>query len=412
MRNHLQYNSLAAATAVISSGISICSSADAATLISQLATSTNLGLTGVSTDRLRTGPPIAPLIKGAFSSVISLTSIYDSNFFLDENQPRDEFTTMLSPQIHYSSDPEGGAPLTIVADYEANARFYSDNSNFDGINHRGGVMAKAEGSKSTITAEAQYNSTSATDSLTRTFVTTSLTSLRLLGSYQVAPKTSFYAGLSNDSSTYDAPGFTAYQTMNTQTGFFWSANERFSMGPSINYSSARSDNTGNHEIGTVSIQSRYKFAESVQILASIGINQALSEAESNNHQAGLTGHLAAYCQINPLWTWESSIQHVTTPSATQTDYLVNDFALSTKIMRNFSTSTASLGLLFDLQSYEALADVNKKLLDDSRSEIIIGYQKIICNGRSKINSTARYALNSGNTGWEQLQLTAKISVNF
>jgi hypothetical protein len=81
-------------------------------------------------------------------------------------------------------------------------------------------------------------------------------------------------------------------------------------------------------------------------------------------------------------------------------------------MRNFSTSTASLGLLFDLQSYEPLADVNKKLLDDSRSEIIIGHQKIIFNGRSKINSTARYALNRGNTRWGQLQLTAEISVNF
>jgi hypothetical protein len=273
-------------------------------------------------------------------------------------------------------------------------------------------MAKIEGSKSTITAEGQYHSTSATDSLTGTFVTTSLTSLRLLGSYQVAPKTSLYVGISHDSSTYDATGFVAYQTTNAQTGFFWSADERLSMGPSFNYSSLRSDRTGSHDIGTVSLHSRYKLAESVQILASIGLNQAITDEEFTDHHVGLTGHLAAYCQINPLWTWESSIQHVTTPSATQTNYLVSDLSLSTRITRNFTASTASLGVLFELQGYEPLANVTNALGDDSRSEIIMGYQKTILNGRAEIKSNARYALNSGNTRWKQLQLTAEISIIF
>ena len=412
MRNQPQHHRLTSAIAVISAGISTCSIADAATLNSQLATSTNLGLIGMSTERWGHGPSTASLIKGEISSAISLTSIYDSNFLLDEHHPSDEFTTMLSPKIHYGSDPEGGAPITIAADYEANVRFHSENSDLDGVNHGGGFMAKIKGSKSTITTEARYHSTSATDSLTGTFVTTGLTSLRLLGFYQVAPKTSLYAGLSHDASTYDAPGFVAYQTMNAQTGFFWSADERFSMGPSFNYSTMRSDGTESHDIGTVSIQSRYKLAETVQILASIGRNQANTEEEFNGHRYGLTGHLAAYCQVNPLWTWESAIQHVTTPSATQTNYLVKDLSLTTSIIRNFTASTASLGVLVELQGYEHLANVTNTLVDDSRSEIIIGYQKRILNGRSEIKSNARYALNRGNSRWEQLQLMAEISIIF
>lgn len=412
MRNQPQHHVLTTAIAVISLSIATFPLAGAASLITQLATSTNLGLSGMSTEPWGNGLSTISPTKGVISTAIGLASQYDSNFFLDEHHPRDEFTTMLSPKIHYSSDPEGGAPITINADYEANARFYAENSDLDGVNHRGGLMAKIEGTRSAITAEAQYRSTAATDSLTGTFVTTGLTSVRLLGTYQVAPKTSFYLGLSNDSSTYDSAGFVSYQTMSGQTGFFWSADERFSMGPSLSYSSMQSDNTGNHDTGTVSIQTLYKLAESVQILASIGMNQAINEAEFSNRHAGLTGYLAAYYEINPLWTWESSLQHVTTPSATQSDYLVNDLSVSTRIMRKFTASTASLGVLFEMQSYEALMDFPNALVDDSRSEIFIGYQKPIFNGRAEIKSNARYGLNHGNTEWEQFQLTAEISVNF
>jgi hypothetical protein len=69
-------------------------------------------------------------------------------------------------------------------------------------------------------------------------------------------------------------------------------------------------------------------------------------------------------------------------------------------------------VLFELQGYEQLANVTNTLVDDSRSEIIIGYQKRILNGRSEIKSNARYALNRGNSRWEQLQLMAEISIIF
>ncbi len=71
--------------------------------------------------------------KGAFLYGAGVTSTYDSNFFLTENNPDGELITGFSGMIAYFSDPEGGAPLSITANYSPTIQTYLENSENNAI---------------------------------------------------------------------------------------------------------------------------------------------------------------------------------------------------------------------------------------------------------------------------------------
>ena len=56
--------------------------------------------------------------KGDLSYGIGIYSVYNSNFFQTEDNEESELTTSLVPWLHYISDPEGGAMISVVANYK------------------------------------------------------------------------------------------------------------------------------------------------------------------------------------------------------------------------------------------------------------------------------------------------------
>ena len=371
-----------------------------------------LGLSELPTVVMEHG--ISSLIpaKGAISASANMTTLYDSNFFLSENHPQDELIGILSPKINYLTDPEGAAPISLFADYEARARFYQENTELDGVDHQGALKAKIEGSKTVVAADAQYQSISSTDSLTGKFITSNLEREKILATYQAAPKTSIYLGATRDSSTYDSKDFVPYSIYSAHVGFFWAADERLSFGPSFNYSSMRSGTIGTRDTETLSLKSRYSVSEKIELHASLGIDHAVNQQASGNRHDSITGNLAASYRLDPRWTLDAMIQRQTTPSASQKNYLVNESLIFTNITRNFATCSASMGLLFDLLGYDRLSTFENQLMHDKRIAIFIDFKKPIFNSRADVRAGAQFSINDGNTEWRQTQLSAAFNLKF
>ncbi len=129
-------------------------------------------------------------LKGDVAYGASLNSAYDSNFFLREDNPESEFSTILAPWIKYQSDPEGGAPISLTANYSPVARAYWHNSDFNDVDQSGSGSLTFTGSKSTVSLFARYDELAGTDRLTGEFVNGYVLSAGIQGSHQIAPRTS------------------------------------------------------------------------------------------------------------------------------------------------------------------------------------------------------------------------------
>lgn len=141
-------------------------------------------------------------IKGGFSSGITVDSTYDSNFFQSADDEESEVTLSLSPSISYSSDPEGGARMMVSAAYLPSANAYLNNSDLNAVDQSGSFSMIVSGSRTTISAYAGYSQDSGTDPLAGGFFTGSSLSVGLQGSYQLAPRTSVFAGWSSSLTDY------------------------------------------------------------------------------------------------------------------------------------------------------------------------------------------------------------------
>lgn len=388
------------------------SSANSQDFTKQLADSAILGLLGGRTTGEIPGILTTGGMKGGFSSGVGLSSLYDSNLFLQRKGPQSELTTLLAPTIRYVTDPEGGAPLSITAGYQPVARAYMENPDLNGVDHSGDVALKIEGSKTAISAFTRYDTTSGTDRLTGKFVTSNFLSTGILYVYQIGTKTSAFAGLASDVSDYESSDLVGYQIYSAQIGTFWSATELLSIGPSMNYTHSKSDNTGEREAWALTMQARYIAAETLVFLGSLGIDYAEISREGGNGTTGLTGSMTANYSINERWIWMNSIRYVTVPSANEMNYFINNFVISTALNRSLLRATIGAGMDLNLSEYEEASEVKYHLGNENNISFFVHYKRNVFSERIGIYSMVRYSLNDGREDWSQIQVSAGLKFQF
>jgi hypothetical protein len=358
-------------------------------------------------------------IKGGFSAGISLQSTYDSNFFLTEDDPESDITFSLAPAFTYTTDPEGGARAVISASYQPVANAYLENSDLNSFDQSGSVSMVVSGSRTVISAYAGYSQQSGADRLAGGFFTGSALSVGLRGSYQLAPRTSVFGSLSASSTEYSngatpdgdssAEGYDSYSA---NIGGFWSATERFSLGPSFSYSTTDSGITGTRDSWGFAVQASYKAAERIQLAASLGVQHSENSRESDDDGFNLTGGLNASYQINELWTWGASIQSGVVPSPTQSDYLINNWSFSSSLNRQLLIGSAGFGLSFDSSNYESVGPTAGSQDSEEYFSAFLSYQRPLFNERVGFNTSLRYSFNNGQNEWSQIQLSAGLSTQF
>lgn len=354
---------------------------------------------------------LAGAFKGEFSYGLGIESVYDSNFFLSENDPESELTTTLMPWLRYISDPEGGALISIVANYRPSWNTYLENSDFNDFNHAGDVSLSFSGGKTQLDVFARYLEVSGTDRFSGSFVHGSVITAGFRANRQIASKTSLNAGWSYSTSDYGSSDNEGAEINTTYFGGLWEATPRISLGPTLRYTISESDNTGTRDAWALLLEARYRLGERIWLSASIGPEYANNSGDENDDSDfGLTGHVTARYVINERWTWTNTLRSDTVPSPNETNYLVYNVAFDTALHRQLQRGSLGFGLRYDYSEYEDVGDVTSDVSNENHTSLFINYQRPLFHDRVIFNAAARYTLNDGREDWSQWQVSAGLGL--
>ncbi len=392
--------------------INLGSIADGQNFTMQVTNSDPLGLRSIIPGSEALDFGVTNGIKGDFRYGLAATATYDSNFFITADDEKSEFSTTLMPYLNYRSDPEGGARVSINANYTPMMRGYWHNSDLNGVDQTGDVSLRIEGSKTLIKAFALYTQVSGADRLTGTFVTGTLLNTGVQATYQVAPRTMLMGNLSAAMSDYDTTGSVGSDIYTTEIGSYWSYTERLSFGPAVRYLITDSDNIGTRDAYSLSLQGQYLLGERIRIMGSLGLEYASNSGEDEESTIGPTGYLMARYEFNERWSWSNDIRYAVVPSPSETGYIVNNLSASSVLNRNFTRGSVQVGLDYNLSLYESVGLVTGNVSDENNISVFLGYQRNFFSDRMAFNSKVGYSVNDGGISWSQFQWLTGLSVSF
>lgn len=354
-------------------------------------------------------------IKGAFSYGLGVSSVYDSNFNLSENDEESEVALYVSPWLRYISDPEGGAAVSVSANYLPSARAYLHNSNLNDVDQVGDVALTFKGSRTEVSLFGRYMELSGTDRLTGGFVTGSVATGGIRASRQIASRTSVNAGWTASVSDYGSSVNEGAEVYTTYIEGYWEASPRLSFGPSIHYTRSESGNAGTRDAWALLAQARYRVGERIWLSAGVGPEYSTTSGAAGGNDdssLGLSANLSAMYVINERWTWMNSIDTATVPSPNETNYQVYNVALSSVLNRHLLRGEVSGGVEFNFSEYEDVGTVVTSRGNEQNMSVFLAYSRNLFSDRVAFDSEIRYSMNDGETDWSQLQISAGINVAF
>jgi hypothetical protein len=320
--------------------------------------------------------------------------------------------TSLSGAVSYFSDPEGGAPMSIVANYNPAILMYLNNSENNGMDNSGNVKMTFTGGRSVASAYVNLTQNSGTDPVIGEFVTETLLSAGVEGSYQVAPRTSVTGSFSAATSDFGEDNLEGSNVYSTYVSGSWAATEYFSFGPMVQYIQSVSDNSGTRDAWQFLMQAQYLVGARIRISGSLGVDYATDSRDEGGGSAGLTGSFNASYMINDRLSWSGSVLYVTVPSPDEVDYVINNLTLSSSLSRKLLRGTVDVGLALNVASYEAVGPNAGPLDDDNNVNLFATYSRSLFLERVNFVSTAFYSVNDGQSDWNQLQLSVALNAQF
>lgn len=350
--------------------------------------------------------------KGGFLYGAGLAAVYDSNFSLSEDNPESELVTSLSGIVSYFSDPEGGAPFSIVANYSPAAQFYLENPDNNGIDQSANVRMSFTGGKTALSAFVDLIQTSGTDPIIGEFVSETLVAAGVDGSYQIGPRTSVSGNFSASTSEYGSDSLEGSNYYTTSITGSWAATEYFSFGPQIQFNRATSDNSGTRDAWQYLIQGQYQVAERIQVSGSIGLDYATDSRDGGTATTGLAGNFNANYSINDRLSWSGSVLYITVPAPDEVDYVINNLTVTTSLSRKLLRATVDVGIALNVASYEAVGPTATPLDDDHNVNLFVTYGRSFFLERLSFASTAFYSVNEGQSSWNQFQLSLALNSQF
>ncbi len=351
-------------------------------------------------------------IKGGFSSGVSVSADYNSNFFQTENNGENEVTLTLTPSLAYTTDPEGGANAMVLVSYSPSANAYLNNSDLNNFDQGGAFSMVVSGSRTVLSMYASYTQQSGVDRLAGGFLTGSALSLGFQGSYQLAPRTNIYASFTPTLVDYEQGNFTGFSDNATTVGGFWAATELLSIGPSAGYTTRSSDNTGDFDSWSFSGNVTYQASMRVQLAASLGLQYSRYSENPSSNGTNVIGSLNASYQINELWAWSNSIQSGATPSPTESNYVINNWSVTSMLNRSLVVGNVGMGFNVNFSSYEQVGPTVVSQENGQNLGLILSYSRPLFSDRVGFNSSISYVINNGQEDWTQVLVNLGLNYAF
>jgi hypothetical protein len=350
-------------------------------------------------------------IKGAFGTVVAMETVYDSNFFLAANNPESELSINLTPSLSYTTDPEGGAMWTFSVNYQPAFRAFLDNSDLNDIDQSGDLQLNFSGARTKASFFVNYEELSATDRLTGNFTSGSLFTGGVIASREIAARTSINGGLSYAQSQFSSGLDEGSEVLNTFIGGLWNASDRTSVGATVNYSRAESDNTGSRDSWALLGELRYRVGERIWLSASLGPEYS-TDSQSDDSSMSVRGDIKARYIINERWSWVNSLRSATIPSPTDTGYIVNNYGFMSSIEHQLLKAVVTGGIEINYSEFEAVGPVTVARENEENLSLFVTYRRNFFLDRVSAYSTVRYNTNSGDSEWSQWLVSMGLSMPF
>lgn len=364
-----------------------------------------------SADLLEQVADIPGKIKGAFAFDAALQTVYDSNFFLTENNTEDEVSLLFIPAIRYTSDPMGGARYTVTANYSPIFRAFLDNSDLNDIDQVGDITFTLHGKRSELAIFGRFNEFTGTDRFTGNFTTGQIYTAGIRANREIATRTSINCGYTYSNLDYDAAANPGSDSHTGYIGALWTASERLGFGGTLNYSQYSSDNTGTRDAWAILAEVRYRYGERIWLSASLGPEFA-SDSGDGDDTVNLRANVQCRYVINERWSWINSLRTATVPSPRTDGYIVNNYGFTSEIEHRLLRATVRAGIDFSYSDYDAVGTVTAPRSNEENLGLFISYNRGFLNDRLFFDSAVRYRTNNGETDWDQWQVAAGLSMPF
>ena len=348
-------------------------------------------------------------IKGGMNLALQVGAIYDSNFFLDESNGESETSFYASPLIEYISDPEGGAKSSFAVSYRPSFTAYNENSEYNDVDHVGEVRWTIRGSRTELTLYSRYDELSGTDRLSGEFVNGSLFTGGMRLERRLASRTIGYLGASSAISDYSQSDLQGAQVDSVFLGGLWEATSRTAYGSTVRYSQITGDGVPDIDAWALLLEARYMVSDRINVSASIGPEYA---KDGDADRLGVTGFLKGTYNFAERWSWVNSIRHALVPTSSSVNQLVDDLAVSTTLQRSLERGSIGGGLEYRFSEFLNIgrgADIRGT---EQNLAFVLSWSRPLFTDRLALDTSARYAFNSGRSDWEQFLFALALRSSF
>ena len=348
-------------------------------------------------------------IKGGMNLALQVGAIYDSNFFLDESNGESETSFYASPLIEYISDPEGGAKSSFAVSYRPSFTAYNENSEYNDVDHVGEVRWTIRGSKTELTLYSRYDELSGTDRLSGEFVNGSLFTGGMRLERRLASRTIGYLGASSAISDYSQSDLQGAQVDSVFLGGLWEATSRTAYGSTVRYSQITGDGVPDIDAWALLLEARYMVSDRINVSASIGPEYA---KDGDADRLGVTGFLKGTYNFAERWSWINSIRHALVPTSTSSNQLVDDLVVSTTLQRSLERGSIGGGLEYRYSEFVNIGRDADLRNDEQNAAFVLSWSRPLFTDRLALDTSARYAFNSGRSDWEQFLFALALRSSF
>jgi hypothetical protein len=348
-------------------------------------------------------------IKGGMNLALQVGAIYDSNFFLDETNGESETSFYASPLIEYISDPEGGAKSSFTVSYRPSFIAYNENSEYNDVDHVGEVRWTIRGSRTELTLYSRYDELSGTDRLSGEFVNGSLFTGGMRLERRLASRTIGYLGASSAISDYSQSDLQGAQVDSVFLGGLWEATSRTAFGSTVRYSQITGDGVPDIDAWALLLEARHRVGNRINLSASVGPEYA---QDGDADRLGVTGFLKGTYNFAERWAWINSIRHALVPTSSSVNQLVDDLVVSTTLQRSLERGSIGGGLEYRYSEFVNIGRDADLRNDEQNLAFVLSWSRPLFTDRLALDTSARYAFNSGRSDWEQFLFALALRSSF
>jgi hypothetical protein len=126
----------------------------------------------------------------------------------------------------------------------------------------------------------------------------------------------------------------------------------------------------------------------------------------------MTGFLKGTYNFAERWAWINSIRHALVPTSSSVNQLVDDLVVSTTLQRSLERGSIGGGLEYRYSEFVNIGRDADLRNDEQNLAFVLSWSRPLFTDRLALDTSARYAFNSGRSDWEQFLFALALRSSF